>query len=69
MDHIVLCKKLKDEGLHSMKGIFGYCSKDNGEDHFEFVHHNVFAEDMNEMKMKYAKFGNVRLNNCVSLFA
>ena len=24
--------------------------KDNGEEHFEFVYHNVFAEDVNETK-------------------
>lgn len=34
---------------------------------FEFVHHNVLVEDMNDMKLEYVKFGNVGLNNHVSL--
>lgn len=41
--------------------------KDNGEEHFEFVHRNVSAEDMNDGKMEYTKFGKVGLNNCVIL--
>lgn len=52
--------------IHSWE-LLGYCMKDNGKEHFEFVHHNVFAHDMNEGKMKYAKFGKVGLNNRVSL--
>lgn len=41
--------------------------KDNGEEHFEFVHCNVSAEDMNDGKMEYTNFGKVGLNNCVIL--
>jgi hypothetical protein len=41
--------------------------KDNGEKHFEFVHHNVSMDDMNDGKLEYTKFGKVNLNNCVSL--
>ena len=41
--------------------------RDNREKHFEFVHHNVIAIDMNKGKMKYTKFGKVGLNNHVSL--
>lgn len=40
--------------------------KDNGEEHFEFVHHNVSAEDMNDSKMEYVKLGKASLNNHVS---
>lgn len=39
----------------------GDCMKDNKEDHFEFVHHNVFANGLNEGKMEYTKFGKVGL--------
>lgn len=46
----------------------GYCTTDCGADHFEFVHHDVFAKDMNERKMKYAKSGKVGLNNWVNFF-
>ena len=49
-------------------GVIGYCMKDNGEKHFDFVHHNVSAHDMNEGKIEYAKFGKVGFNNYVSSF-
>jgi hypothetical protein len=65
MGHVVSCKKLRDEGLHTFKGMIGYCMKNNREKHFEYVHHNV-ANDMNG-KMEYTKFGKVGLNNRVSL--
>lgn len=58
-DHVVSCRKLKDEGLHTYRGMLGYCMKDNGEVHFEVVYHNVLAKDTNDNK--------VGLNNCVSL--
>jgi hypothetical protein len=48
-------------------GMVGFCMKVNGEKHFEFVHHDVSAHDMNEGKMEYAKFGKVGFNNYVNL--
>ena len=66
-DHVVSCKKLKDEGLHTYRGMLKYCMKDNGDAHFEFVHHNVLAEDMNDGKLEYVKLNKVGMNNCVSL--
>lgn len=39
---------VRDEGLHTFLGMVGYCMKDNGEDHFEFVHHNVSFDAINE---------------------
>lgn len=41
--------------------------KDNGEKHFELVHHNVSVNEMNNRKSEYIKFGKVNLNNQVSL--
>jgi hypothetical protein len=64
---VVLCKKLRDEGLHTFKGMLGYCVEDNGDEHFEFVHYNVSAVVMNTGKMESIKFGKVGWNNCVSL--
>lgn len=32
-----------------------YYMKDSGKDDFEFVHHNVLSDDVNEEKMEYAK--------------
>lgn len=48
-------------------GMAGYCMKDIGEENFEFVHHNVFANNMNEGKLEYAKFIKVSLKNHASL--
>lgn len=45
-----------------------YCMKDNGEEHFEYVHHNISSKDMNEDKLEYAKFRKVGLKNQVNLF-
>ena len=47
--------------------MIGYCVKDNGEEHFEFVHDNVSANDTNDGKMEYAKLGKVGLDNSASL--
>ena len=43
MAQVVSCKRLRDEGLHTFLGIVEYYMTDNGEKHFEFVHHNVFC--------------------------
>lgn len=56
-----------DEGLHTFLGVVGCCMKGNGEEQFEFVNHNVSADDMNKGKLEHAKFGKVNLNNHVSL--
>lgn len=65
--HVVSCKKVRDEGLHTFLDMIGYCMKDNGKDRFEFVHHNVLGDDMNEGNMEYAKIGKISLKNHVSL--
>lgn len=65
--HVVSCKSLEDVGLHTFLAMVGYCMKDNGEEHFEFVHNNVSTHDMNEGKMEHAKFGRMGLNNHVGL--
>lgn len=38
-------------GVAYILGNGWYRMKYNGEEHFEFVHHNVFAHDMHEGKM------------------
>ena len=67
MGRVVSCKKLTDEGLQILKAMIEYYMKDNGEEHFEFVHHNVLVEDMNDGKMEYVKFGKMDLNNQLSV--
>ena len=65
--HVVSCKRLRNEGLHTLLGMVGYYKKDNKEKHFEFIHHNVYTNDMNKGKVEYAKFSKVGLNNCESI--
>lgn len=67
MGHVVSYRKLRDHVLHTFLGIIWYCMKDNGENHFQFVHHNVSINDMNEGEMEYVKFEKVGLKNYVSL--
>ena len=45
----------------------GYCAKDNGEEHFEFLHRNVLAVDVNDNQMQHTKFNKVGLSNRVIL--
>lgn len=59
-------QEVEDEGLHIFLVMVGYFMKDNGHEHFEFVHRIVSAEDMNEGKLEYVKFGKVGLNKRVS---
>lgn len=66
MSHCFL-QKVVDACMHPLLSKVRYCIKVNGEEHFKFLHHNVSAHDMNEGKMKYAKFVKVRLNNCMGL--
>ena len=62
--HALSCKRLRDGGLHTFLGMVGYCMKDKGEEHFEFVHRTISMEDMNEGKLEYAKFRKFGLNSC-----
>lgn len=42
--------------------MIGCCMKDNGEEHFEFVHHKVSTNDMNEGKfLEVVEFNKVGL--------
>ena len=59
MGHVLSYKRLRDESLHTFLGMVGYCMKDNGVEHFEFVHCAVSMEDMNVGKLEYAKFRKV----------
>lgn len=60
-------QKIVDACLHPLLSRVRYYMKYNGEEHFEILHLDVSALDMNEDKMEYAKFLKVRLNNCVGL--
>ena len=54
---VISFKRLRDEGLYTFKGMVEYCVKDNGEEHFEFVHHNVSANDTNKGKWSMESLG------------
>jgi hypothetical protein len=54
---------VRDEGLHTFLRMIRYCWKDNGEEQFEFVHHNVLSDDMIDEKMEYVKFVNFSFKN------
>lgn len=62
------CCLLQEEVMQTFLGMVGYCVKDNGEECYEFVHHNISSDDMNREKLDYAKFGKVGAKNRVSLF-
>jgi hypothetical protein len=51
--HLVLPKKLRDEGLAAFLGMVGYCMKDNREEHIGFVDQNVSLDDMIEGIMEH----------------
>ena len=51
------------EGLHTFRGMMGYCMNGNGEDNFEAIHNHVSSQDMNACKLEYMKFGKIGLNN------
>ena len=58
---------MRVEGSHTLLPMNGYYMNDNGEECFEFVHHNVSSNNMNEGKTKCAKFGRVGSQNRVVL--
>lgn len=49
----VFRKKLTNEGLHIFASMVGYCLRDDGEDHFEFMHYNVTNEETNDIKLEH----------------
>jgi len=67
MGHHILTKTLRNTGLHTFIGMLGYCIKDQGEDHFDCVHHNVTDEQMKEGVEEYVKYGTPFTKNRVIL--
>ncbi|MCO5549838.1 hypothetical protein L7F22_003312 [Adiantum nelumboides] len=45
---LVLCRALKSQGMHTFRGMVGYCLKDRDEPHFQKVEHNISADDVND---------------------
>ncbi len=43
--------------MHTYVGMIGYCLKDQGEDHFQFCHMNINAQEMQERVNEYVKYG------------
>ena len=55
--HVVSCKKLRDWGLHTFKGMIGYCMKDNV----------CWPRTQLTKQLEYVMFRKIGLNNQVSL--
>ena len=67
LGHVVQ-EEVEDEGLHIFLEMVVYYMKESGQENFEFVHHIVSTEDMNEGKLEYKKFRKVGLKQvCESL--
>ncbi len=43
--------------MHVYIGMTGYCLKDQGEEHFQFCHMNVNAQEIQERVNEYVKYG------------
>lgn len=63
----VMCRGLTGIGLHTMDGMIGYCTKDEGAPHFRLISHNVSQEQIEVGKMEYIKHGKGDLKGKVLL--
>jgi hypothetical protein len=52
-----MCKALDQKGVHTLSGMIGYCTKDEGLPHFRVIAHNISQEEMDEGKLEYIKYG------------
>jgi hypothetical protein len=53
----VMCKTLRNTGLHTFSGMIGYCMKDEGLEHYQVGRHNVTDAEMEGAKEQYIKYG------------
>ncbi|KAL3680002.1 hypothetical protein R1sor_022958 [Riccia sorocarpa] len=63
----ICVKSLKYKGLHMVIGIFGYCLKDEGEEHFRFHSKNVSEAQKEEGKRMHAIYGASEYKNRLEL--
>jgi hypothetical protein len=63
----VMCRGLTGIGLHTIDGMIGYCTKDEGAPHFRLISHNVSQEQIETGKMEYIKHGKGDLKGKVLL--
>ncbi|MCO5589389.1 hypothetical protein L7F22_043356 [Adiantum nelumboides] len=63
----VLCRALKQRGMHTFRGMVGYCLKDRDELHFQKVEHNISADDINDGIELHNLYGAYALKNKVCL--
>jgi hypothetical protein len=67
VDHVVHCKLLKLQGLHTFVVMIGYHFKDVRKEHFKVVHVKVFNVEKNVNIDEYTKFGVTFTKNHVVL--
>lgn len=63
----VMCKGLDGKGLHTLSGMIGYCTKDEGSPHFRLISHNISQEEIEDGKMEYIKYGKGDIKGKVTL--
>ncbi|KAL3701792.1 hypothetical protein R1sor_019814 [Riccia sorocarpa] len=54
---VVCIKSVKNQGLHTVTGLIGYCLKDENELHFRLYSKNVTEEQMEEGRKRHMVFG------------
>ncbi|MCO5584308.1 hypothetical protein L7F22_038232 [Adiantum nelumboides] len=64
---IVLCRALKQRGMHTFRGMVGYCLKDRDVPHFQRVEHKISADDINDGIELHSLYGADALKNNVCL--
>lgn len=64
---VVMCRALKQKGMHTFHGMLGYVMKDMDEIHYQNISHNVTAEDLSRGFDVYSLFGGDELKHRISL--
>jgi len=54
--HYILTKMLCNTSLYTFIGMVGYCIKDKGKDHFNYVHRNVTSKQITKGIEEYVKY-------------
>jgi hypothetical protein len=67
ISHVVPCKILKGQSLHTFVEMIGYWLKDARKEHFKVVDVSVSNVEKNFSIDEYMKFGATSTKNCVAL--
>lgn len=67
---MVMCRKLRNKGLHTFIGMIGYCIKDSDQSHFQTIDHNITAATTADIALsleQYSLYGKEESKNRVVL--